>query len=248
MGEFDLSRNKAACESRDGIGRLIPWPWVTSGSESDPLAWISPFPLFNVRGRPFASMADKLEEFGQKRKVAADKDHGDLSIASCPPHHPSATVLSSSSEWVASKTHVPKQVVLLADETLIRSVQQADTENHAGDTGTATTRDLYKPIKIMRCTASISYMRPTANTAETPAFLLMGICNLQMEYIGRTRMERSERRLQEAEKIETALGLRQRPGVEGFQIFSRGPQAKMSQKKTKVYTARLLHIRKWIAP
>ncbi|KAL8998633.1 MAG: hypothetical protein Q9188_006059 [Gyalolechia gomerana] len=130
-------------------------------------------------------MADKLEEFGQKRKAAADKDHGDLSSAGCPPHHPSATALSLSSEWVASKAHVPKQVVLFADETLIRSVQQPDTENHASDTGTATTREIYKPIKIMRCTASISYMRPTANTAETPAFLLMGICNLQMEYIDR---------------------------------------------------------------
>ena len=45
------------------------------------------------------------------------------------------------------------------------------------------------------------------------------------------------------ENSELASGLRQWPGMLGFQIFSRGLQAKMSQKNTNRYTTKLLQIR-----
>ena len=91
------------------------------------------------------------------------------------------------------------------------------------------------------------YSRPTVNKAETPAFLLIGSWRLQIEYNGRARMAKSDTMFHEAVKRELAFGSRQWPGTIGFQIFSRGLQANMSQKKTKRYTKRLLQIKKWIA-
>ena len=68
---------------------------------------------------------------------------------------------------------------------------------------------------------------------ETPALRLIGSLRLQIENSGSAKIVKSETIFQLAEKMELASGLRQWPGTVGFQIFSRGIQAKMSQKKTK---------------
>ncbi len=92
-----------------------------------------------------------------------------------------------------------------------------------------------------------THNRPIAKTAETPSFLFTGICRLQIEYRGSARIPKSETMFHELEKSELALGLRHFPGTVGFQIFSRGLQANVTQKKMKRYTMRFVQMSKWMA-
>ena len=92
-----------------------------------------------------------------------------------------------------------------------------------------------------------SYTRPNVKILETPAFLLMGNWRLRIEHNGRANIMKSDPIFHDAVSIECASGLRQWPGILGFQTFARGLQANTSQKKTKTYTTRLLHIRAWMA-
>lgn len=126
---------------------------------------------------------------------------------------------------------VPPKSVLYDDIILVCLVQQSDPIYYTADACDTTT------VEIELWTISqqflSTYSRPTANTAETPSFLFTGICRLQIEYRGRARMQKSETMFHAPEKSELALGLRHFPGTVGSQIFSRGLQANISQKKTK---------------
>jgi len=92
-----------------------------------------------------------------------------------------------------------------------------------------------------------TYKKPTAKIADTPTFRFTVSCRLQIEYSGRAMIRKSEIMFHDAEKKELALGLRHFPGTVGFQIFSRGLHANISQKKTKRYTMRLVQMRMWTA-
>ena len=73
--------------------------------------------------------------------------------------------------------------------------------------------------------------RPTAKIALTPNFSLRGSCSFQTTKRGKMKIEKSERTLKDAVAIRFALMLRQCPLVmKGFQIISRGMQAKASTK------------------
>ncbi len=53
-----------------------------------------------------------------------------------------------------------------------------------------------------------AYRRPTANTAETWIFRLVGKWSLKMEWIGRTSIDMSDRMFQAPEKKKIELTLR----------------------------------------
>ena len=72
----------------------------------------------------------------------------------------------------------------------------------------------------------VSYNKPVANTADIPHFLRFEICNCQTLLMGRNRRMKSATELNTADARIPAAELIHRPGIKGFQIFSRGTQAR----------------------
>lgn len=83
------------------------------------------------------------------------------------------------------------------------------------------------------------YNRPVPKTAPTTSFCLRGILRLYVPKRGRIKIEKSERiftadeeRIEEFVERMEEFEERQVPGIDGFQSFSRGLQAKAKTKST----------------
>ena len=75
-----------------------------------------------------------------------------------------------------------------------------------------------------------TYKRPVAKIAIIKSFLFSGICNLQIDGMGRIRIAKSEKMLNTPLAWKEASVLKQwPPGNKGFQIFSRGLHMKISK-------------------
>ncbi len=73
-----------------------------------------------------------------------------------------------------------------------------------------------------------TYNRPVANTADTPTFLLVGICRRQIDIMGKSSIAKSETTLMIPPDTKTRSSLIQCPGNDGDQSFSLGMQGHIS--------------------
>ena len=85
-----------------------------------------------------------------------------------------------------------------------------------------------QPLPPTENSAWGTYNRPVANTADTPIFLLMGICSRQIDTIGKSNIAKSETTFIIPPDTNTRSSLIQCPGSEGNQSFFLGMQGQIS--------------------
>jgi hypothetical protein len=81
----------------------------------------------------------------------------------------------------------------------------------------------------------------------TPIFLFKGMRRSQIPKRGRKKILKSDSMLIAAVEIMAAFALMHLPLIMGFQIFSRGTQAKTKTNVTEMYTTALAMIRAQLA-